>query len=45
MSNPSAVLYATRDLRIEDRPIPVPGAGEVLVNVRAIGICGSDVHY
>ena len=45
MTNPSAVLYATRDLRIEDRPTPEPGPDEVLVNVRAIGICGSDVHY
>ncbi|GAA3921082.1 NAD(P)-dependent alcohol dehydrogenase [Microbacterium invictum] len=45
MTNPSAVLYAPNDIRIEDRPIPEPGAGEVLVNVRAIGICGSDVHY
>jgi L-iditol 2-dehydrogenase len=45
MSNPSAVLYATRDLRIEERPMPEPGPDEVLVNVRAIGICGSDVHY
>ena len=45
MANPSAVLYATRDLRIEDRPTPEPGPDEVLVNVRAIGICGSDVHY
>lgn len=45
MNNPSAVLYATHDLRIEDRPIPEPGPHEVLVNIRAVGICGSDVHY
>ncbi len=45
MSNPSAVLYGTHDLRIEDRPVPEPGPGQVLVNVRAVGICGSDVHY
>lgn len=27
-----------------ERPEPVPGPGEVLVAVRAVGICGSDMH-
>ncbi|TXN32346.1 NAD(P)-dependent alcohol dehydrogenase [Lacisediminihabitans profunda] len=45
MANPSAVLYAQEDLRIEDRPVPEPAAGQVLVEVGAVGICGSDVHY
>ena len=45
MTNPSAVLAAVGDLRIEDRETPRPGAGEVLVGVRSVGICGSDVHY
>lgn len=31
-------------LTIEDLPRPVPRAGEVLVNVRACGICHSDLH-
>jgi L-iditol 2-dehydrogenase len=39
------VLYGPGDLRVEDRDVPQPGPGEVLVEVRAIGICGSDVHY
>ncbi|WP_309082445.1 NAD(P)-dependent alcohol dehydrogenase [Zhihengliuella sp.] len=43
--NPSAVLHAPKDLRIEDRPVPEAGPGEVLVRVEAVGICGSDVHY
>ncbi|TVV75848.1 zinc-binding dehydrogenase [Sphingomonas solaris] len=30
-------------LTIEDRPLPVPGAGEVLVKVCRCGVCGSDV--
>ena len=30
---------------LRERPVPEPGPGEVLVNVRAVGICGSDVHY
>lgn len=32
------------DLVIEDRPIPTPGDGEVLVKVMASGLCVSDIH-
>ncbi|GAB7069901.1 NAD(P)-dependent alcohol dehydrogenase [Mycolicibacterium hodleri] len=32
-------------LQIEDRPVPTPGPHEVLVEVAAVGVCGSDVHY
>ena len=39
----AAVLYANDDLRYDDYPMPRPGKGEVLVKVRATGICGSDV--
>lgn len=45
MTNPSAVLYGTHDVRVEERPIPAPGTGQVQVAVRAVGVCGSDVHY
>ena len=45
MTNRSAVLHSPHHLTIEDRPIPEPGPGEVLVRVVAVGICGSDVHY
>jgi L-iditol 2-dehydrogenase len=40
-----ALVY-TGPLRLEyvDRLDPVPGDGEVLVRVRAVAICGSDVH-
>ncbi|GJE12674.1 alcohol dehydrogenase catalytic domain-containing protein [Methylobacterium longum] len=31
-------------LILEDVPVPVPGADEVLVRVEAVGICGSDMH-
>ncbi len=41
----AAVLYAPRDLRIEQRPIPTPLDGEVLVRILSVGVCGSDVHY
>lgn len=31
-------------LEIEDMKEPVPGEGEALLRVKAVGICGSDVH-
>ena len=31
-------------LRAEDRPEPVRGDGEVLVRVRRVGVCGTDLH-
>ncbi|MEV5641601.1 zinc-binding dehydrogenase [Streptomyces flaveolus] len=34
----------TRTFAVEEVPIPVPGPGEVLVEVRAAGVCLSDVH-
>lgn len=39
----AAVLHAVGDLRYEDVPVPKIAAGEVLVKVRAAGVCGSDV--
>jgi (R,R)-butanediol dehydrogenase/meso-butanediol dehydrogenase/diacetyl reductase len=44
-SMPAAVLYGIRDVRIEERPTPTPGADEVLVEVSHCGICGSDIHF
>lgn len=38
-----AVWYSNSDLRIEDRPRPDPGRGELLLRVEASGICGSDL--
>ena len=43
--NLAAVLHGVGDLRVEERPIPEPGPGDVLVAMRSVGICGSDVHY
>ena len=45
MQNRSAVLNSARDLDVLDRPVPTPGPSQVLVQVEAVGICGSDVHY
>ena len=44
-ANPSAVLYGIGDLRVEERPVPRPAVGQVLVRIGAVGVCGSDVHY
>jgi L-iditol 2-dehydrogenase len=38
-----AVYYNNSDVRIEERPQPKIGEGEILVKVRASGICGTDV--
>ena len=40
MTNLAAVLYRAGDLRIEDRPMPKPAPGEVIVKVEAIGVLG-----
>src|SRR5438093_13645405 len=39
----AAMYYANDDVRIVDLPKPRIGPGEILVNVRSSGICGSDV--
>ena len=38
------VLKEYMKLNYEETPTPELGAGEVLVAVKACGICGSDVH-
>jgi L-iditol 2-dehydrogenase len=44
-ANRAAVLYAPRDVRVEGRAVPEPGPREVLVEIAAVGVCGSDIHY
>ncbi len=41
----AARLHGPGDLRISEEPVPEPGAGEALVRVTAVGICGSDLHW
>lgn len=38
-------LHGALDARLADEPVPVPGPGEALVRVTAVGICGSDLHW
>ncbi|HET9728840.1 MAG TPA: alcohol dehydrogenase catalytic domain-containing protein [Acidimicrobiia bacterium] len=42
---PAAVFMGLRDVAIEERPTPAPGAGELLLEVSHCGICGSDLHF
>ncbi|MDO4343250.1 MAG: alcohol dehydrogenase catalytic domain-containing protein [Eubacteriales bacterium] len=40
----AAVWYGYKDVRIEERPEPVPGPGQVKIRVDWAGICGTDRH-
>jgi threonine dehydrogenase-like Zn-dependent dehydrogenase len=33
-----------RELTIAERPEPVPGPREVVIETAAVGICGTDTH-
>jgi L-iditol 2-dehydrogenase len=41
----AARLHGPRDVRVHDEERPVPGPGEALVRVEAVGLCGSDLHW
>jgi L-iditol 2-dehydrogenase len=43
--NRAAVLTRPGEIVLEERPVPEPGPREVLVEVAAVGVCGSDVHW
>lgn len=40
----SVVIQQPNELVIEERQLPVPGAGDVRVSIKLAGICGSDSH-
>ncbi len=39
------IQHAPAEVRVVEHPMPEPGPGEVLVRVRATGLCGSDLHF
>lgn len=41
----AAVMPKPGELEIQDQPVPPPGPKDVLIQVMAVGVCGSDVHY
>ena len=38
-------LRGIGDVALVEREVPRPAAGEVLVEIGSVGVCGSDVHY
>lgn len=38
-------LHAHGELRLHNEPEPVPIEGETLLRVKAVGVCGSDLHW
>ena len=38
------VMTAPREIRFDRVPVPTAGPGQVLVKIKRIGICGSDIH-
>ena len=45
MKNRAAYMTGLKQMEIRDIPMPAPAAGQVLVKLEYVGICGSDVHY
>ena len=39
-----AVMTSPGVIEFRDVPVPKPGPDEVLIRVRRIGVCGSDIH-
>ena len=39
----AVVCHGPRDYRLESQPVPQPGPGEIVLRVRAVGICASDL--
>jgi L-iditol 2-dehydrogenase len=39
----AAVYYGQKDIRLEEMPVPEIGEDEILVEMKACGICGSDL--
>ena len=41
----AAVLVEQGRIEMEQRPVPAPDPGDVLIRVSSVGVCGSDTHY
>ncbi|WP_040745943.1 NAD(P)-dependent alcohol dehydrogenase [Nocardia transvalensis] len=41
----AAVLRSPGRIEMRDMPVPRPAPGDVLIQVHAVGVCGSDAHY
>ncbi|KAL2208957.1 GroES-like protein [Sarocladium strictum] len=45
LPNPSLQVTADHQLKAVEAPVFAPKAGEVLLHIKATGVCGSDVHF
>ena len=45
MSNKTFYTTDIEKLEVGEAPMPKIGADDVLIKVRSVGICGSDLHY
>ena len=41
----AVVLERAEKISVKEIPRPAPASGEVLIRVKACGICGSDIRY
>ena len=41
----AAAFYGKGDVRIEERPMPVPGPNQLVVKINYVGVCGTDVEF
>lgn len=41
----AAIMHKPGDIRIEEIVIPKINSNEVLIKIKAVGVCGSDIHY
>ncbi|KAF9732754.1 hypothetical protein PMIN06_007074 [Paraphaeosphaeria minitans] len=45
LPNPSLQVTADHNLKQVEAPVYAPGIGEVLLHIKATGVCGSDIHF
>ncbi|KAH7406648.1 chaperonin 10-like protein [Phaeosphaeria sp. MPI-PUGE-AT-0046c] len=45
LPNPSLMVTADHQLKQENAPVYPPARGEVLLHIKATGVCGSDIHF
>ncbi|MDI3548798.1 MAG: L-iditol 2-dehydrogenase [Halanaerobiales bacterium] len=38
-------LEKVKEIKMKEIEKPTPGEGEVLVQIKSVGVCGSDIHY
>jgi L-iditol 2-dehydrogenase len=43
--NQAAYMIRVKKLELTDIPMPKAGAGEIVVKMEYVGVCGSDVHF